>query len=146
MGDPTWTGNYILYGTHRTWAKVMNEAVGASSIMKFTGKTNVVNLNFNLGTGTNGLIMTHGGFRVYRSQFVGEDLTSAKTALHIDGATAKHGKVVGCDFLGEGKTQMTGILVDNCARSLFEDLRIHDCKAAIQIINTNSDDNLFHLV
>ena len=144
-GDPTWAANVILAGTHRNWAKIKNTHASATSIMKLTGKAAVINLNFNLGAGSgNGLIMTHGGFRVSNCQFVGEDLTGAATALHLDGAsTIKHGKVRECDFLGEGTTHMTGILADNCARSEFECLAIHNCKTAVQVVGATSDTSIF---
>lgn len=142
-GDPTWAANVILMGTHRTWAKVQNTNVGATSIMRLTGKASTINLNYNLGAGSvNGLIMTHGGFRVLRCQFVGEDLGGAATALHLDGATAKHGRVAGCDFKGH-VARMTGILVDNIASSIFQDLRIHESLTGIQIVHADSDGNYF---
>jgi len=142
-GDPTWAANVILNGTHRTWAKVMNSHVSATSIMKFTGKAAVINLNFNLGTAMNGLIMTYGGFRVNRCQFVGEDLGGVATALEVVGASAiKHGKIIGCDFLGEGTTQMTAIKLDKVTFSLLEDIRIHKCKTGIQIADATSDQNM----
>ena len=37
-GDPTWTGNYELIGTHRLWQPVRNYHASATSVMKFTGK------------------------------------------------------------------------------------------------------------
>ncbi len=144
-GDPTWSANVILTGTHRTWAKVMNTHASATSIMKLTGKASVINLNFNLGTGGNGLIMTHGGFRAYRCQFVGEDLTSTATALWLDGSPSKYGKVIGCNFLGH-TTHMTGIKVDQIARSYFHDLKIHECAAAIQVVGTSADRNDFRML
>jgi len=143
-GDPTWTGNYIIMGTHRTWAKIKNNHTSATSVMKFTGYTSLIDLNINLGASNNGVIITKGAFRLSRVQLVGEDLTSAKTALHIDGATTlKHGKVTGLDFLGEGKTQMTAMKLDNVARSRFCEIRIHDCKTGIHITEAGSDSNVF---
>ena len=142
-GDPTWTGNYIISGTSRSWSKIVNTHASATSIMKFTGKVMLSKLNFNLGAGTgNGVIMTHGGSRVRDCLFIGEDLTGAATGLHIDGATARHVKVVECDFLGH-VTYMTGLLVDNCARSLFADLRFHDCLKAVHVTHADSDHNLY---
>ena len=46
-GDPTWTGNYIIMGTHRTWAKIKNNHTSATSVMKFTGYTSLIDLNIN---------------------------------------------------------------------------------------------------
>lgn len=145
-GDPTWTGNYILSGTHRNWAKIKNTHASATSIMKLTGRASLINLNFNLGTGTgNGVILTGGGFRVSHCQFVGESLTGAATALHIDGATTiKHGKVSDCDFLGH-TTHMTGILIDNSARSIYERCHIHECAVGVQQVNAASDSNTFSM-
>ena len=146
-GDPTFTGNYIIAGTHRTWAKIKNEHETATSILKFTGYVSLINLNFNLGTSNNGIIFAKGAFRANRCQFVGEDLTSAKTALLLDGTGAlKHGKVDDCHFLGEGTTHMTGIKLDNVVRSKFKDIRIHDCKTAIQIVDAGSDVNEFDCI
>jgi len=143
-GDPTWTGNYILKGTHRTWAKIKNDHASATSVMKFTGKTSLIDLNINLGTSNNGVILTHGGWRVYNCQFVGEDLTSAKDALQITGASQiKHGRLVECNFRGEGMTHMTGIKLTKVACSYFKDARIHNCKTGIQIVDADSDHNLF---
>jgi len=142
-GDPTWTGNYILAGTSRSWAKIKNTHGTATSIMKFTGRIMLSKLNFNLGAGSgNGVIITPGGFRVRDCMFVGEDLTGAATALHIDGSPVKHGKVADCDFVGH-PTRMTGMLVDNCIRSWFDRLRFHYCLTAIQVVNGASDDNIF---
>ena len=142
-GDPTWAGNYILAGTSRSWAKIKNTHGTATSIAKFTGRIMLSKLNFNLGTGSgNGVIVTPGGFRVRDCMFVGEDITGAATALHIDGGPVKHGKVEHCDFVGH-PTRMTGILVDNCIRSIFERLRFHECMTAIQVVNADSDNNLY---
>ncbi|MHA1662534.1 MAG: hypothetical protein ACTSVR_04690 [Candidatus Thorarchaeota archaeon] len=140
-GDPTWTGNYVIMGTHRTWQKIKNDHATATSIMKFTGYVSLINLNFNLGLDNNGVIITKGAFRVKNCQFVGEDLTSPATALHLDGATSlKHGIISGCGFKGEGTTQMTGILIDNTSYSNFSDLRLHHCNTAIQIVGASSPD------
>jgi len=147
-GDPTWTGNYILKGSHRNWAKIKNAHGSATSIMKFTGKVSLKDLNFNLGSGSgNGVIITHGGFRVRDCQFVGEDLTGAATALHTDGATVlKHGIIENCHFLGEGITHMTALLLDKTARSFIEGCKIHECKTGIQIVDADSDENMFRFI
>lgn len=144
-GDPTWAGNYILANSSRSWAKVKNTHASATSIMKFTGKAMLKRINFNLGSGSgNGVILTHGGSRVFDCMFIGEDLTGAATGLHVDGATAKHGKIVRCEFLGDGRSYFTAILLDNCSRTWVEDVRIHEGLAGIQIIHANSDSNIFH--
>jgi len=142
-GNPTWAANVILAGSYRNWAKIKNTHASAASIMKLTGKSAAINLNFNLGTGGgNGLIMTHGGFRVLRCMFIGEDLTNPATALHVDGNTAQHGEIIGCNFKGE-PSNMRGLLLDNASCTLVQDCRLGFCTTAIQIINTASDYNKF---
>ena len=142
--NPTYSGNYILKGTHRNWAKIKNTNAAATSILTFTGYVGLEDLNFNLGAdSTNGVVITKGAFNVDCCQFVGEDLTGLATALWIDGATTlKNGSVRNCDFLGNDST-MTALLVDNCTYSDFRDLTIHDCLTGIQIVNANSDVNTF---
>ena len=143
-GDPTWTGNYILKGSHRAWTEVRNDHASATSIMKFTGLIGLEDLCFNLGTGNNGVIITKSGFRVDHLQFLGDNLTGAATALHLDGATTlRFGKVRDVEFLGEGTTHMTGILIDNTSRSDFHNITINAAKTAIQIVGAASDENNF---
>jgi len=139
-GDPTWEANVILLGTHRNWAKIKNDHATATSIMKLTGKSSVIDLNFNLGTGGNGLIMTHGGARGYHLQFVGEDLTGAGIALWLDGSPSKHGKFIDLHFLGH-TTHMTGLKIDQFSHSYLELLRIHECAKGIQFVGAGADSN-----
>jgi len=144
-GDPTWTGNYILKGTHRNWTKIKNTHAGATSIMKLTGKASIIDLNFNLHTGSaNGVILTHGGWRVYNCQFVGENLTGAATALEIsNGATIKHGKIHDSHFDGH-ISYMTAINYNNVAHSHVKHIHIHDCLKGVHILHADSDLNIFH--
>jgi len=141
-GDPTWAANVILMGTHRNWAKIKNTHLSATSIMKLTGKSSVIDLNFNLGTGGHGLIMTHGGARGYHLQFVGEDMISAGTALWLDGSPSKHGKFRDLHILGH-ITHMTGIKIDQVMNSYFEQLHIHECLKGIHFVGASADSNYF---
>jgi len=142
-GDPTWSANVEIVGNHRTWAKIKNDHASATSVMNFSGYASLIDLNINLGTSNNGVKFTKGAFRARHVQFVGEDLTSAKTALHLDGAsTIKHGIIEDCQFKGH-PSYMTGILIDNCSLTEFKHLRIHDCLIGIQITDdgSNASDN-----
>lgn len=150
-GDPTWTGNYILAGSHRAWAKIKNDHLSATSIMKFTGYTSLIDLNFNLSADNNGVIITKSAFRVRNCQFVGEDLTGAATALHINGATTVRHGIVGNVHMVGGSIYMTALKLDNCSRSLFERLTIHDCLKGIHIDDGDdatheSNTNTFHFI
>jgi len=113
-GDPTYSGNYILRGNQRNWAKVMNTHGTATSILKFTGKVSLECLNFNLGTGsTDGVIFAKGGFRAKKCMFVGEDLTGAAVMLQTDGASVhKNGRIRDCNFLGHTTHETGGNDID----------------------------------
>jgi len=142
-GDPTFSSNVILQGTHRNWAKIMNDDGAATSILKLTGRSSVYDLNFNLGTGNNGLIQTRGGARTRHCQFVGENLTSEAVALWYDTVAGKHFKAFDLDFLGKDKTKMTAMKVDDLCCSELEKIRIHTALAGIHILGGNADDNMF---
>jgi len=145
-GDPTFTGNYILQGSHRTWTKIMNDHGSATSILNFTGYTSLIDLNFNLGVNENGIEITSGAARVNHCQFVGENLTSERTALHLNHATGgKHAKINDCYFLGNDKTKMTALKITQYGYSNFERVRVHECLAGIQIIGAASDANMFYV-
>lgn len=141
-GDPTWSANVILKGSHRNWAKIMNTHASATSILKLTGRSSVIDLNFNLGTGNNGLIQTRGGARTRHCQFVGSNLTGAATALHYDTADQKHFKAEDLDFLGHA-THMTALKVDALSYSEFQKLRIHKCLVGVHIVGATADENSF---
>jgi len=144
-GDPAWSGNYIIQGTHRTWQKIMNDHGSATSVMNFTGYVSLRDVNINLGTGNNGVSVTKGAFRLSHVQFVGESLTTnVKTALSIVGAsTLKHGKLEDVEFRGEHEF-MTALSLNNCCCSYFDGIRIRDCLTGIKIAHASSIDNLFH--
>jgi len=145
-GNPTWAANVILLGTHRNWAKIKNDHLGATSILKLTGRSSVIDLNFNLGTGNNGLIQTRGGARTRHCQFVGHDLTVPATALWYDTASQKHFKAYDLDFLGKDQTKMTAFKVDELCCSEFEHLRIHKCLVGVHILGADADENIFDTI
>lgn len=144
-GDPTWSANVILKGTHRTWTKIVNTHASATSIMKLTGKVTLIDLYFDLGTGSgNGIIMTHEGCRGYNLQFNGESLTGLATALNMVGASnLKFCKFSDIHMVGHASF-MSGLKLDKCSRGLFERFRIYDCLTGVQITDAVSDYNLFH--
>jgi len=143
-GNPTWSANVRLQGTQRKWGLIKNTHVSATSILKLTGKAMISDLDFNLDTANDGVILTNDGARVYRSLFVGSSLTSARTALHLDHASGgKYAKIIDCDFFGKDATKMTAVLIDQFGRSEFDHLHVHYCLKGIQIVGANSDDNHF---
>jgi len=142
-GDPTWSANVILKGSHRTWAEVVNTNAGATSVLKLDGKASLMDLCVNLGTSNNGAILSYNGFRVFGCQFVGENLVSAATALTLDGAgVLDRGKIDNCDFLGH-TSYMTAVKLDGVTDSRFQRLRIKECNVGVHILDSASDGNEF---
>ena len=144
-GDPTYTGNYEIKGSHRNWAKIKNTHGSATSIMKFTGKVSIEDVTFDCGTGSsNGVIITGSGSkgsRVRHTYFECENVTGAHTALEISGGTEYirledvmvHGVV----------TNTKGLLLDNVKLSDCICVQFHDCLTGIQFTNAASDENRF---
>lgn len=55
-GDPTFPGNVCLYGTNRYNTIVQNNHASATSVLKFTGITELHNFTIDCGTSNNGII------------------------------------------------------------------------------------------
>lgn len=142
-GDPTYTGNYEICGSHRNWAKIKNDHSSATSIMKFTGKVSLCNLTFDCGVGTNNGVIINGsdtkGFRIDRVYFECENVTGAQTALEI--SDTEHVRLRNMMVHGV-QANTKGLLLDNMTLSNLDCMQFHDCIIGIQFIN-NSDDNSF---
>jgi hypothetical protein len=141
-GDPTWAANVILQGTYRTWTRIVNTHASATSILKLTGKSGLISLNFDLEAGThNGLVMSSPGFLVQGCFFTGTAVTGAATMLDLSaGAQVLNGRVMDCEFIGNA-THVTAIKLTKIAYSIFMDLRIGDCLKGIHITDATSDAN-----
>ena len=142
-GDPTYAGNYILKGSHRNWAQIVNGHGTATSIMKFTGKVSLMDLTIDCGAGTNnGIIIDNmEGPRLRRVFFDCESVTGAQTALTLSGG-AHHPRLE--DVLIQGVIANTkGLLLDNCMLGNFTGIEFHDCLIGLQITNAASDANEF---
>lgn len=144
-GDPTWSANVILMATHRLWAPIRNDHVGATSIMKFTGKASLMGLGiFQTGT-TNGVIFTNGGFRIRRCGFNSESITAPATSIDIDGSAAFIRGGIMEDIQLRGHVSHTkGIRLNNAKINESDHLHIHECLTGLQIEHVDSDSNSFH--
>ena len=142
-GDPTWTANVLLTGTHPHFAIIKNDHASATSVLKLTGKSAVENLLFDLGTGNNGLIMTSTGAGGRKIHIDGANLTSAKTGLWLDGASAEHADLSKIDIVGN-TTYLTGLKVDQFARCNIDTITIVSCLTCLQIVGADSNENIFH--
>ena len=145
-GDPTYTGNYDIKGSHRNWAKIKNDHVSATSIMKFTGKVALEDLTFDCGTGTNNWVIIDWsgtkGARVRHTYFECEQVTWAQTALTIWGGT-EYIRIE--DVMVHGVVANTkGMLLNDVKLSDYLCMQFHDCATAIQFTNADTDENRFN--
>ena len=144
-GDPTWTGNYILQGTHRLWASVKNTHGSATAIMKFTGKVELWDLTIAQTDAVDGVIFTKSGFRLNHCEFDSTACTGAQNSIWIDGTGGTIlGGIVHDIHIHGHVTHTTGVYLNNVAESYFEDIHIDVVLKGIQIIHADSDNNNFH--
>ena len=145
-GDPTWTGNYHIKGSHRNWAKITNSHASATSIMKFTGKVSIEDVTIDIGyTDLNGVIISGSGTkgcRLRHTYFEAEHATGAHTCLEISGGT-EYAKLEDVMFHGE-INYTTGLIINNCKFSDIHDVQFHDCLVGMQQANAASDGNEYH--
>ena len=143
-GDPTWTGNYEIMGTHRKWAAVKNTHESASSIFKFTGKVSIKDLAISTQGTVNGIIFTNSGWRVRNCGFNSSATTGANTSIYIDGSAAltRGGIMEGVQFIGN-KLYTKAIYINKSSVNEFRNIAMHDCLVGVQIIDSDSDDNEF---
>ena len=146
-GDPTWTGNYEIRGTHRAWAPIRNNNVGATSVLNFSGKASIENLAIFTADSVNGVCFTSNGWRVRHCGFNSSATTGANTSVHVDGSGAliRGGIMEDTEFVGAvGFT--TAIHIENSAINKFNNVAIHDCLVGILFDGVAPDRNTFTFV
>jgi len=143
-GDPTWTGNYEINGTHRIWAAIRNEHATATSVMKFTGKVSLRNLAIFTEDSVNGVIFTNSGWRVRCCGFNSSGTSGANASVYIDGTSGvtRGGIMDDIQFIGN-VTHTKAIYINTSTINEFSNVRIHECLKGIHIVNTASDLNEF---
>ena len=143
-GDPTWTGNYILSGTHRLWAAIKNTHNSATSVMKFTGKVSLMDLAIFQTAAIDGVIITSSGFRIRHCGFNSESLTGAATSIYIDGSAAltRGGIIDDIQLVGENEFTK-GLYINRSKINEFRHMHMHKCRTGIQIAHAESDYNVF---
>ena len=143
-GDPTWSANVILKGTHRLWAVIKNTHASATSVFKFTGKASIEDIAIFTQGSVDGVIFTKSGFRARHCGFNSENTTGANESIHVDGSASitRGGIIQTVEFIGN-KTNTTAIYIDQSKVNTFAGLNIHTCLKAIQIVDADSDQNYF---
>jgi len=131
-GNPTWAGNYEIFGTHRIWAPVRNNHLGATSVMNFSGKAAIRDLAIFTEDAVNGVSFSGNGWRIRKCGFNSTGLTGAATSIHIDGSAAlTRGAIMeDVEILGH-VTHTTGIHIENSTINKFHGVSIHDCLVGI---------------
>ena len=142
-GNPTWSGNYTLKGSHRTWAKIKNDHESATCVLKFTGLVSLEDLEIEAGTGSNNGVIISGtgtkGFRARHMYFECEHVTGAQTALCICDHT-EYARMEDVMFHGVA-AYTTALILDWCKLSHFKEMQIHECLVGIKIIETVHEDS-----
>jgi len=145
-GDPTWTGNYHLIGSHRIWAAIKNTHATATSVLKFTGKASIGDLAIFTDNTNNadGVIFTGSGWRVRRCGFNSTGTDAANTSVHIDGSAAltRGGIMEDVQCLGH-VTHTKGININTSTVNEFHNVTLHTCLTGLHIEGATSDYNLF---
>jgi len=143
-GDPTWTGNYELKGSHRLWAAVKNTHASATSVMKFTGKASLMDLAIFTQGSVDGVIFTKSGARVRNCGFNSENLAGAATSIYLDGSSSAIRGAILEDIQFLGNVTYTKALRLNAAyvNEIFH-LHIHKALVGIHMEGAASDFNHF---
>ena len=146
-GDPTWTGNYEICGTHRIWAAVKNTHASATSVFKFTGKVSICDLAIFTDSTNNadGVIFTSNGWRLRQCGFNSSGTDGASTSVYIDGSAAltRGGIMEDVQFIGH-VTHTKAIYINTSTVNEIYNVSMHDCLVGIHITNAASDINAFH--
>ena len=144
-GDPTWTGNYEIRGSHRIWSAIRNEHTDANCVMKFTGKVAITNLAIFTADSIDGVVFTGNGWRVRKCGFNSSSTDAFNTSVYIDGSAAltRGGIMEDVQFIGN-VAYTKAIYINQSTVNEFRDVNIHAALTGAHITNANSDINYFH--
>jgi len=141
-GDPTWSANVEIHGSHRSWVFIENSHPSATSVLNLTGFAAISNLTIDCGdSSVNGLKLTKDGARIYNTYIECEDVTGAQKAVEISG---KYARVKGLRIHGN-VSYTTALVLNDCSYGNFEDLEFFEALIGLHIKETagSSDKNYF---
>ena len=143
-GDPTWSCNVHIQGTHRIWAAIRNEHASATSVFKFTGKASIQDLAIFTAGSVNGVIFTGSGWRVRNCGFNSTGTSGATTSVHLDGSGAltRGGIMEDVEFLGN-VSYTTAIHIEQSTINHFHHVNIRSSLVGVKITDSDSDGNQF---
>ncbi len=137
-GQPTWTQNIVVQGSHRDFVTFTNTHASASCILRLEGLSVVQDVTIAPVAADNGLLLWADGARAYRLRIDGTGHTGVGVGLWLNG---DDGKAIDIDILGNA-AQTIGINVLG-ARTHYENIHIDDCATGIWVHNAGADSNLF---
>ncbi len=137
-GQPTWTQNVVIQGSHRDFVNITNTHASASCVLRLEGLSVVQDVTITPVAADNGLLLWADGARAYRLRIDGTGHTGAGASLWLNG---DDGKAIDIDILGNA-AQTIGLNVLG-ARTHYENIHIDDCATGIWIHNAGADSNLF---
>ncbi len=137
-GEPTWTQNIVVQGSHRDFVIFTNTHVTASCVLRLEGLAAVFDVTITHIAADNGLLLWADGARAKYLRLVSTALTGPGVSLWLNG---DDGKATDIDILGNA-AQTIGINVLG-ARTHYENLHIDDCATGIWVHNAGADSNLF---
>ncbi len=137
-GQPTWTQNIVVQGSHRDFVIFTNTHASASCVLRLEGLSVVQDVTITPVAGDNGLLLWANGAQANRLRIDGTGHTGPGVCLWLNG---DDGKATDIDILGN-VAQTIGLNVLG-ARSHYEDIHIDDCATGIWVHNAGADGNLF---
>ena len=140
-GEPTWTQNIVVQGSHRDFVIFTNTHASASCVLRLEGLSAVQDVTITHIAADNGLLLWANGARANRLRFISTALTGAGVSLWFNGDDSK-----ATDIDIQGNAAWTiGINVLG-SRTHYEHSHIDDCATGIWIHNVGADSNLFDSV
>ena len=137
-GQPTWTQNIVLQGSHRDFVNITNTHATASCVLRFEGLSAVFDVTITHIASDNGLLLWANGARASRLRLISTALTGPGVSLWLNG---DDGKASDIDILGN-VAQTIGLNILG-ARTHYERIHIDDCATGIWIHNAGADGTLF---
>jgi len=142
-GDPNWDVNFDLLSSNRHSVRIVNNHVNATSILKFTRNTDLYNVKFGCGTGSNDGVVISGsnarGVKLSNVWIGSSQVTGANHGIRVENTVN-----VGFDNVWVKGTAgfTTGLYLNNSDLSYIRNMQIYNCLIGTQIL-TGSDDNYF---
>ncbi len=137
-GQPTWTQNIVVQGSHRDFVNITNTHATASCVLRLEGLAAVFDVTITHIAADNGLLLWGNGARAKCLRFMSTALTGTGASLWMNG---DDGKATDIDILGNA-AQTVGLNILG-ARTHYENIHIDDCATGIWIHNAGADGNLF---